>query len=70
MEDAVSAKAKQDLLDWHNKQVEEVLDRLKQELPYNDYWNPESDIEVGQIETRESMILAIEVERSKLKESK
>lgn len=29
MEEAVSAKAKQAIIDWHNKQIEAVLDRLE-----------------------------------------
>lgn len=47
--------AKQAIIDWHNKQVEEVLDRLAIEVRASDY--------IGIAET-------IQSERNKLKESK
>lgn len=47
------------ILDWHNKQVEEVLDRL------------EKEINTGRTFTNDYVISeAIEAERNKLKESK
>ena len=52
------AKAKQALIDWHNRQVEEVLDRLESTAAYG------TDIE----EYAEDVLSAIEVERNKLKE--
>ena len=52
-------KAKQALIDWHNKQVEEVLDRLESTAAYG------TDIE----EYAEDVLSAIEAERNKLKES-
>ena len=53
------AKTKQAILDWHNKQVEEVLDRL------------EGSIDDGKLSHRMNVIkAAIEAERNKLKEKK
>ena len=54
----VDKKTRQAILDWHNKQVEEVLDRLESTAAYG------TDIE----EYAEDVLSAIEVERNKLKE--
>ena len=50
-----SAKAKQAVIDWHNKQIEEVLDRLDKYLKDEISIRPRN---------------AIQAERNKLKESK
>ena len=54
--------AKQALLDWHNKQVEAVLNRLEAEM---NRFTAEHDIPM-----RDEALSAIEAERNKLKESK
>ena len=55
-------EAKQAILDWHNKQVEEVLDRLESERDSHDADTGCSD-ELGYIP-----LSAIQAERNKLKE--
>lgn len=55
-------KAKQAILDWNNKQVEEVLDRLSKELVWGGDMGGELSVyKVSQV---------IKAERNKLKESK
>lgn len=54
------AEQKQAILDWHNKQIEEVLDRLEQVHRANPLW-------VGMTQ-RVIPLSAIEAERNKLKE--
>ena len=56
-------EAKQDILDWHNKQVEEVLDRLEGRA--RGAFDYEADIE----EYAEDVLTSIEAERNKLKEN-
>lgn len=64
------ATAKQAILDWHNKQIESVLDRLKAEnttytaKAYNEFSVP-YDIVIAEAIPKS----AIEAERIKLKES-
>jgi len=48
------------ILDWHNKQIEEVLDRL---ASGENYWHAEDDVDLVPLS-------AIEAERAKLKEVK
>ena len=68
----LEAGAKQAILDWHNKQIEEVLDRLEAEkldlptTPVDSHGYPQ-----GGIQRIYPFIplLAIEAERNKLKES-
>jgi hypothetical protein len=69
--DGIKAEAKQALLDWHNKQVEEVLDRLGLQAE-------QRQIVVGQTKTmppapiiqdwKAVSLSGIEAERNKLKE--
>ena len=63
-------RAKQAILNWHNKQVEEVLDRLSNALTGSNDFRVEPSVKlylsVGQIVSIRS---AIEAERNKLKES-
>ena len=58
--DAVTPDTKQAILDWHNKQVEEVLDRLESERDSHDADTGCSD-ELGYIP-----LSAIQAERIKL----
>ena len=60
----VTNQTKQDILDWHNKQVEEVLDRLEGRA--RGAFDYEADIE----EYAEDVLTSIEAERNKLKEAK
>ena len=53
-------EAKQALLDWHNKQVEEVLDRLERQATIVTSLSGEK---AGTVD-----LIAIEAERNKLKE--
>ena len=59
----VANQTKQDILDWHNKQVEEVLDRLEGRA--RGAFDYEADIE----EYAEDVLTSIEAERNKLKEA-
>ena len=60
-----SAKAKQAILDWHNKQIEEVLDRLLVASNYTDrQFSENPQLCLGKRDVQ----LAIEAERNKLKE--
>ena len=54
----VTNQTKQDILDWHNKHIEAVLDRL---ASGENYWHAEDDIDLVPLS-------AIEAERNKLKE--
>lgn len=57
-------EAKQAILDWHNKQVEEVLDRLEAQ------WGESIDQTMGEpVRFRFVHLSAIEAERNKLKEA-
>ena len=56
-------KAKYAILDWHNKQTEELLDRL--ECRARGAFDYEADIE----EYAEDVLTSIEAERNKLKEN-
>ena len=57
------SQAKQALLDWHNKQIEEVLDRLEAQSV------EEAVVIFGMTEVKKQVPLsAIEAERNKLKE--
>ncbi len=59
----VLAEAEQALLDWHNKQVEAVLDRLEAQ------WGETIDNTLGKpIRIKFVSVSAIEAERNKLKE--
>lgn len=53
----------QEILDWHNKQIEEVLDRLEGRA--RGAFDYEADIE----EYAEDVLTPIEAERNKLKEA-
>ena len=71
-----SAKAKQAILDWHNKQVEEVLDRLESKLverrvdnapyaPGKEYLVPEAAIEAERnLKTGKKILLPGQKERN------
>lgn len=62
-DDVARGQAKQDILDWHNKQVEEVLDRLEAQ------WGESIDQTMGEpIRFRFVHLSVIEAERNKLKE--
>ena len=54
----VTNQTKQDILDWHNNQIEAVLDRL---ASGENYWHAEDDVDLV-------LLSAIEAERNKLKE--
>ena len=56
----VTNQTKQDILDWHNKQVEEVLDRLEGRA--RGAFDYEADIE----EYAEDVLTSIQAERNKL----
>lgn len=64
-------QAKQAILDWHNKQIEAVLERLSNILTGSDDFRIEPgvslDLTIGQIR---AIRLVIEAERKKLKEGK
>ena len=57
----VTNQTKQDILDWHNKQVEEVLDRLEGRA--RGAFDYEADIE----EYAEDVLTSIEAERTRLR---
>ncbi len=58
-------KAKQAIADWHNKQVEELLDRLEARKEQTIY----ADFESGSVEGWTGVpVTTIEAERNKLKE--
>ena len=59
----VTNQTKQDILDWHNKQIEEVLDRL--ECRARGAFDYEADIE----EYAEDVLTSIKAELNKLKEA-
>ena len=60
------ATAKQALLDWHNKQIEELLDRLEARKEQTIY----ADFESGSVEGWTGVpVTTIEAERNKLKEA-
>lgn len=58
-------KAKQAILDWHNKQIEAVLDRLRLYAVYGEYDKAEDNSKQGEVVP----VMVIEAERNKLKES-
>ena len=61
----VTNQTKQEILDWHNKQVEELLDRLEARKEQTIY----ADFESGSVEGWTGVpVTTIEAERNKLKE--
>ena len=58
----VTNQTKQDILDWHNKQMSELLDRLEGRA--RGAFDYEADIE----EYAEDVLTSIKAERNKLKE--
>ena len=64
-----SAKAKQAILDWHNKQVEEVLDRIEAtKTIYKARAHNDKGVLTTMIVTTAIPLDAIQAERNKLKE--
>ena len=62
----VTNQTKQDILDWHNKQIEEVLDRLSAVSSYTDkQFSENPQLCLGKRDVQ----LAIEAERNKLNKS-
>ena len=62
----VTNQTKQDILDWHNKQTLELLDRLSVASSYTDrQFSENPQLCLGKRDVQ----LAIEAERNKLKES-
>lgn len=59
-------RVKKNILDWHNKQIDELLDRLRLYAVYGEYDKSEDDSEQGEVVP----VMAIEAERAKLKEVK
>ena len=58
-------EAKQAILDWHNKQIEEVLDRIEARKEQTIY----ADFESGSVSWWAAVLVSsIEAERNKLKE--
>lgn len=66
---AMLQETKQALLDWHNKQVEAVLDRLWKNSPKNS-WVEKSDLWYGFDDGVKDYQIVIEAERARLKEAK
>ena len=70
IDDGSIGDAKADILDWHNKQIEEVLDRLEDENSiFKDYRYKDGVLMGTEIVGEGIPLSAIQAERNKLKET-